>query len=580
MAAVANALHLAPAGSPVVVPRHAYHASLLLARDRARREGGEVREVDIADTEAVVEALTSEGAEAGMVWIESPTNPMLEIADVPAIVEAAHAVGALVGVDNTFATPLGQRPLEWGADIVVHSATKYLSGHSDVVLGAVVFAVPLVFDVPGLDDPGERMLSIFLLAIVLWVTEAIPLVATAVLVIGLEVLLVSDQALLPVPEGATRYAEFLAALANPVIILFLGGFLIADGAAKYHLDKNLAAVLIKPFTGSARRTVLGLMVITALLSMFMSNTATTATMFAVVIPILGALPEGRPRAGLALSIPVAANVGGIGTPVGTPPNAIALGALAERGHHISFASWMVMAVPLMLVILLGAWLLLIVLFIPAGLGIELDMRATWHTDRRAVTFYVIAAATILLWMTESLHGMSANVVGFLAVIALLVTGVMGGEDLGRLSWPVLWLVAGGIALGDGVGDTGLDVWLLGLFDWGAMPALAVVVVMGALGLAMSNVISHSAASNLLIPLAMGLAGGIEGLEPVTIAVVLALACSLGMSLPISTPPNAIAYATGEVSTADMARVGIVIGVAGTTVLVLVMPTLWSWMGLV
>ena len=449
-----------------------------------------------------------------------------------------------------------------------------------LVLGAVVFAVPLAFDVPGLDDPGERMLSIFLLAIVLWVTEAIPLVATAVLVIGLEVLLVSDQALLPVPEGATRYAEFLAALANPVIILFLGGFLIADGAAKYHLDKNLAAVLIKPFTGSARRTVLGLMVITALLSMFMSNTATTATMFAVVIPILGALPEGRPRAGLALSIPVAANVGGIGTPVGTPPNAIALGALAERGHHISFASWMVMAVPLMLVILLGAWLLLIALFIPAGLGIELDMRATWHTDRRAVTFYVIAAVTILLWMTESLHGMSANVVGFLAVIALLVTGVMGGEDLGRLSWPVLWLVAGGIALGDGVGDTGLDVWLLGLFDWGAMPALAVVVVMGALGLAMSNVISHSAASNLLIPLAMGLAGGIEGLEPVTIAVVLALACSLGMSLPISTPPNAIAYATGEVSTADMARVGIVIGVAGTTVLVLVMPTLWSWMGLV
>jgi len=449
-----------------------------------------------------------------------------------------------------------------------------------LVLGAVVFLAPLVLDVPGLDDPGERMLSIFLLAIVLWVTEAIPLVATAVLVIGLEVLLVSDQALLPVPAGATHYAEFLAALANPVIILFLGGFLIADGAAKYHLDKNLAAVLIKPFTGSARRTVLGLMVITALLSMFMSNTATTATMFAVVIPILGALPEGRPRAGLALSIPVAANVGGIGTPVGTPPNAIALGALAERGHHISFASWMVMAVPLMLVILLGAWLLLIVLFIPAGLGIELDMRATWHTDRRAVTFYVIAAATILLWMTESLHGMSANVVGFLAVIALLVTGVMGGEDLGRLSWPVLWLVAGGIALGDGVGDTGLDVWLLGLFDWGAMPALAVVVVMGALGLAMSNVISHSAASNLLIPLAMGLAGGIEGLEPVTIAVVLALACSLGMSLPISTPPNAIAYATGEVSTADMARVGIVIGVAGTTVLVLVMPTLWSWMRLV
>lgn len=156
---------------------------------------------------------------------------------------------------------------------------------------------------------------------------------------------------------------------------------------------------------------------------------------------------------------------------------------------------------------------------------------------------------------------------------------MGGEDLGRLSWPVLWLVAGGIALGDGVGKTGLDTWILGLFDWNAMPGTVVVIVMGVLGLAMSNVISHSAASNLLIPLAMGLATGIDGLDPVTIAVILALACSLGMSLPISTPPNAIAYATGEVTTADMAKVGIVVGVVGTALLVLVMPTLWSTLGL-
>ena len=451
-----------------------------------------------------------------------------------------------------------------------------------LVLGAVMFLAPLLVDVPGLEDMGERMLAIFLLAIVLWVTEAIPLVATAVLVIALEILLVSNQALLPVPgDGdATKYSAFLGALANPVIILFLGGFLIADGAEKYRLDKNLAAVLIRPFTGSARTTVLGLMVITAMLSMFMSNTATTATMFAVIIPILGALPAGRARAGLALSIPVAANVGGIGTPVGTPPNAIALGALEEAGYDVSFLDWMIMAVPLMVMILVGAWLLICVLLLPGGLKVELDMRAQWHTDRKALTFYVIAAATILAWMTESLHGVSANVVGFLAVAALLVTQVMGAKDLGRLSWPVLWLVAGGIALGDGVGATGLDAWILGLFGWDAMPAFVVIIVMGMLGLAMSNVISHSAASNLLIPLAMGLATGIDGLEPVTIAVVLALACSLGMSLPISTPPNAIAYATGEVTTADMAKVGVVVGVVGAALLVLLMPPLWSALGLI
>ena len=449
-----------------------------------------------------------------------------------------------------------------------------------LVLGAVMFLAPLLVDVPGLEDMGERMLAIFLLAIVLWVTEAIPLVATAVLVIALEILLVSNQALLPVPGDATKYSAFLGALANPVIILFLGGFLIADGAEKYRLDKNLAAVLIRPFTGSARTTVLGLMVITAMLSMFMSNTATTATMFAVIIPILGALPADRARAGLALSIPVAANVGGIGTPVGTPPNAIALGALEEAGYDVSFLDWMIMAVPLMVLILVGAWLLICALLLPGGLTVELDMRAQWHTDRKALTFYVIAAATILAWMTESLHGVSANVVGFLAVAALLVTQVMGAEDLGRLSWPVLWLVAGGIALGDGVAATGLDAWILGLFGWDAMPAFVVIIVMGMLGLAMSNVISHSAASNLLIPLAMGLATGIDGLEPVTIAVVLALACSLGMSLPISTPPNAIAYATGEVTTADMAKVGVVVGVVGAALLVLLMPPLWSALGLI
>lgn len=447
-----------------------------------------------------------------------------------------------------------------------------------LILGMIVFFTPLLIDVPNLEPMGERMLAIFLLAIVLWVTEAIPLVATAVLVIGLEILLVSNQALLPVTEDAPKYSTFLGAFANPVIILFLGGFLIAHGAEKYHLDKNLAAVLIRPFTGSARKTVLGLMIITALLSMFMSNTATTATMFAVVIPVLGALPAGKPRAGLALSIPVAANIGGIGTPVGTPPNAIALGALAEAGYSISFAAWMLMAIPLMLVLLVGSWLLLVAMFIPAGLGVELDMKARWHTEGKAIAFYVIAGLTILLWMTEALHGMNANIIGFLAVVALLVSSVMTGKDLGALSWPVLWLVAGGIALGDGVGKTGLDKWILGLFSWEAMPAIIVIIVMGVLGLVMSNVISHSAASNLLIPLAMGLASGIEGLDPVTIAVILALACSLGMSLPISTPPNAIAYATGEVSTADMAKVGIIVGVVGTALLVAVMPWFWSLIG--
>ncbi len=448
-----------------------------------------------------------------------------------------------------------------------------------LVVGAVVFLLPLVVDIPGLDPAGQRMLAIFLLAIVFWVTEAIPLVATAVLVILLQVLLLSEQAILPGSEEVLTSASVFAALADPVIVLFLGGFLIADGAAKFGLDRNLAAVLMRPFAGDARRTVLGLMLITALLSMFVSNTATTATMFAVVIPILVALPPGKARTGLALSIPVAANVGGLGTPVGSPPNAIALGQLTAMGEQVSFLGWMLLAVPLMLVVLLFAWWYLTRRYVPPGVPLDLELTADFDRSPAARLFYVVAAGTVTLWLTEPLHGISSSTVGFLPVVVLLATQVMTGDDLKVLQWPVLWLVAGGIALGSGIGASGLDVWLLGLVAWESFPVTAVVVLLAVVGLGLSTVISNSATANLLVPLAISLAAGI-GTDPTAIAVVVALACSLAMALPISTPPNAIAYATGEVDTRAMASSGIVIGAVGVGLLVFGLPPLWNLLGLV
>ena len=448
-----------------------------------------------------------------------------------------------------------------------------------LLVGAVVFLLPLVVDIPGLDPAGQRMLAIFLLAIVFWVTEAIPLVATAVLVILLQVLLLSEQAILPGSEEVLTSASVFAALADPVIVLFLGGFLIADGAAKFGLDRNLAAVLMRPFAGDARRTVLGLMLITALLSMFVSNTATTATMFAVVIPILVALPPGKARTGLALSIPVAANVGGLGTPVGSPPNAIALGQLTAMGEPVSFLGWMLLAVPLMLVVLLFAWWFLTRRYVPPGVPLDLELTADFDRSPAARLFYVVAAGTVTLWLTEPLHGISSSTVGFLPVVVLLATQVMTGDDLKVLQWPVLWLVAGGIALGSGIGASGLDVWLLGLVAWESFPVTAVVVLLAVVGLGLSTVISNSATANLLVPLAISLAAGI-GTDPTAIAVVVALACSLAMALPISTPPNAIAYATGEVDTRAMASSGIVIGAVGVGLLVFGLPPLWNLLGLV
>ena len=142
LAAIAAALSLVPSGGRLVLPRHAYQMAVVLADDLRARRGIETVAVDIADTEAVLAAVRGTDRPADLLWVESPTNPMLEVADLPALVAGAHAAGTLVAVDNTFATPLGQQPLTFGADVVVHSVTKYLAGHSDVVLGATLTDSP------------------------------------------------------------------------------------------------------------------------------------------------------------------------------------------------------------------------------------------------------------------------------------------------------------------------------------------------------------------------------------------------------------------------------------------------------
>ena len=447
-----------------------------------------------------------------------------------------------------------------------------------LIVGVVVFLIPFFLDIPGLSVSGHRMLAIFLLALVLWVTEAIPLFATATLIILLQVLLISSSASLPVPEDAPSAASIFAAFGNPVIILFLGGFLIANGAAKYGLDSNLAAVFIKPFAKNGRMLVLGIMLITAVLSQFMSNTATTAAMFAVVMPIFAALPDKKARTAVALCVPLAANIGGFGSPVGTPPNAIAVGALAAQGIEISFVQWMLMAAPFWIPLMALTWFIL-TRGIPADVPVKLDLEASFDKSRPAILFYSVAALTILMWMTEPLHGISSSTVGFIPVVLLLSLRVMSGKDIQLLDWPVLWLVAGGIALGDGIGATGIDRWILDSFDWAAMSGTVVILVLVFVTLALGNVISNSAIANLVVPLSISFASVI-GIPAVSVAVLLAFASSLGISMPISTPPNAIAFATGHVSMKDMAVIGLAIGVLGALLLTFVMPWLWSAVGLV
>lgn len=447
----------------------------------------------------------------------------------------------------------------------------------------IVFILPWVVEFPGLSEAGHRVFSIFLLAIVLWVTEAIPLHATAAVIIFLEIILISNKSVIPLPEGFTgpAYGSIYAALANPVLMLFLGGFFLADGAAKYKLDRNLARIMLKPFGDRPGSIMLGLMLITALLSMFMSNTATTATMMAVVLPVVATLkPEDRMKTGLALCIPFAANIGGIGTPVGTPPNAIALGAMAEQGISVSFVQWMMMAVPIMLLLLLASWQILLRMFPTKESSILLEIKSTFDTSRHAIIFYVIAGLTIFLWLTEPLHHTKSTIVGFIPVVGLLATRVFSTRDLQAVQWHVLWLVAGGIALGVGVTSSGLDTWLVGLIEWESIGVAWIAALLCIVALVLSTVISNSATANLMVPIGMSLAlSGAVDISPLMAAFFIAIGASLAMALPISTPPNAIAYSTGAVQTKHMATAGLVIGALGWLLFVQLGPVFWNLTGL-
>lgn len=451
-----------------------------------------------------------------------------------------------------------------------------------LVLAALAMFIPLLCTFDGLSPAGHRMLAIFIAAIVLWVSEAIPLHATAALVILLNILLVSDKALLPAGDfKPPAYTLYFGALANPVLMLFLGGFFLAAGASKYRLDSRVARTLLKPFGSRPDRIILGLMLIIALFSMFMSNTAITAAFMTVVLPVIARLPaDDRARTALALCVPFAANIGGMGTPVGTPPNAIALGALAKAGHQINFAEWVLMIAPPMLLLLLAAWQILVRLFPPRVETLTVEIQTSSTPGPQARIYYITAAATVLLWFTEPLHGIQSALVGFLPVVVLLATGVITEREFHAMPWSVLWLVAGGIALGDGIAATGLDRWLVAMVHWQGLEAGLIGGTLALLALFISTFISNSATANLLVPVGISLATSPAlNVSPVLASIFIAIGCSLAMALPISTPPNAIAYATQQTTTRQMALAGGLVGITGLLIFVLLAPLYWRLCGL-
>ncbi|GHW77741.1 transporter, putative [Vibrio cholerae] len=451
----------------------------------------------------------------------------------------------------------------------------YLKYIIPLLIPMLVLMLPTTaFPFEGLTVIQQRVIAIFLLAALLWVFEPIPIYSTSVVIIVLEVLMLSDKGfiLFRLGEGTSEFGallkstEIMATFANPIIMLFLGGFFLAMAATKYRLDVNLARVLLKPFGNNPKYVMLGLMMITAVFSMFMSNTATTAMMLSILTPVIAVLgPKDPGRVAFALCIPVAANIGGIGTPIGTPPNAIALKYLVGD-NLITFAEWMAFGIPFVVILMALAWLLIEFMYRAEQKTIELTIKGKFLKTPKAIIVYITFASTILLWMLGSLHGMNSYSVALIPVAVFSVTGIIGKEDLKMISWDVLWLVSGGIALGLALDKTGLAELVVHSIPFDQYSPYVVILGAAILCLLMANFMSHTATANLLMPIMAALGASMTSLNPlggeVTLILVVTFAASLGMSLPISTPPNALAHATGNVQSQQMAKVGIILGILG------------------
>lgn len=432
---------------------------------------------------------------------------------------------------------------------------------------------------PGLTEASRICMMIFVGAAGLWITEAIPPFATATMVIVLCIyLLGTPGGPMGFDSGSIdhSYRIFLNPVASPTLVLFFGGFIMARAATKHGFDIRLAKAFLKPFGTNPRMVLLGVIVITALFSMFMSNTATTAMMIAILAPLFAHF-EGRDpfKKALVLAVPFAANIGGIGTIIGTPPNAVAASVLGEIGQPVSFIAWMAVGVPLATIILFLLWLLLIKVFKPREDRLQVlfpnNLALTWDLVVVVVTFTL----TVLLWLTQALHDIPSGVVALLPVLVFTVFGIIDREDLKRIEWNVLILIAGGLTLGVAMQRSGLSDVLVGLITAaGLSPAMLLPSLM-LVAVAISNFMSNTSAANLMIPIVVSM----STISPVMGAMGVALACSLAMSLPISTPPNAIAFATNAIETRDMARYGTIISLIGLALLVLVVILIYQ-LGLV
>lgn len=474
-----------------------------------------------------------------------------------------------------------------------------------LVAGPLLAIILWFLPMPALSAQAHALVSVLAITLVFWVTEAIPMAATALLGPALCILL-----------GVGRDRDVLAPFGSPILFLFIGSFLLAQGMQKHGLDRRLALTLMTMpgVAKSPARVIIALGSLTAAISMWMSNTAITAVMIPIALGVVHADPafaESRSASSkLMLMIPFAASVGGLATPVGTPTNLVAIGALQTiLGQRISFFSWMVLGVPLMLVLLA----FLFVVLRPAR-----STTAGFHNvveelkrqknelgplTRGQTNCAWAFGAAIVLWMypglVEMMFGrglfgsgwmqshLPEETVGLLAGLVLFALPTdlrewkftIDWRDGAQIDWGTVLLFGGGLVLGKQIFDTGLATTIgqslnevLGRPSMGLVTAVAIV-----LSILLSEATSNTASANVMVPMMIAVATA-ANLNPIPVAIATCLACSFGFMLPISTAPNALAYGTGHVRLPEMVRAGVWLDLAGAVTIWLIVRFLAPLVG--
>lgn len=460
-----------------------------------------------------------------------------------------------------------------------HTLAKILKSMVVALVTLTLWNMPLDwYGIENLTIVQERIIAIFAFATLMWVLEIVPSWATSVAIMMLMLLTCSDSGFAGFMYEAAgeplSYKAIMASFADPVIMLFIGGFVLALAATKTGLDAQLAKVLLKPFGTRSSMVLLGFILITGVFSMFVSNTATAAMMLTFLTPVFKQLPpEGKGRIALALSIPVAANIGGMATPIGTPPNAIALKYLndpAGLNMNMGFGEWVLFMLPLTIILLVIGWALLQVLFPFSQKNIEINIEGEMKREPQTYIVIVTFILTVLLWMTDKLTGINSYTVALIPFTVFALTKVINKYDLEEINWSTIWMVAGGFALGYGLNASGLAANAVESIPFGTWSPILILIASGLLCYFLSNFISNSATAALLMPILAVVCSGMGdklaaiGGTP-TVLIGIAIASSSAMLLPISTPPNALAFSTGLVKQNEMLKIGIIMGVISMTI---------------